>query len=100
MTSGEFKAPEAPLRIQNGKVYCRIGFNPNGKIFVRNRHNEFTLMKNRFDLVEDTTIDTTRIPNYAGWSSESGTLIQFFEEDLQEATAAGIVPASVPVRRT
>lgn len=85
MTSGGFKAPEAPLRTQDGKVHFRIEFHSNGKIFIRNRHHEFTAMRNRFDLIEDITSDFTDIPNYAEWSSESGTLIRFSDKYMPKS---------------
>ena len=79
MTSGGSSSPEAPLRIQHQNVRFYVIFRA-GRIFVRNLKNEFTFMKDRFDLLEDTEIDPYHIPNYAGWSDNPAQLIEFFDD--------------------
>ena len=68
MTSGGYRIAEAPIRADQDTVRIVAGVH-NGQIYVRNRANDFSLMKNRFDLAEPTDIDTRVLPEYATWGS-------------------------------
>jgi hypothetical protein len=66
MTSGGYANPAAPIRADRDPVRIVIESH-GGRVFVRNRSNEYTLMVNRFDLAEPADIDTTHLPEYATW---------------------------------
>jgi hypothetical protein len=77
MTSGGYNDPRAPLRFVKGNVHIGVIWDKSARIFVGNRQNEFTAMRNQFDRLEDTNTDVSSIPEYAQWSDRPRTLIQF-----------------------
>ncbi len=75
LTSGNFQDPKAPLDLRKDKATLKI-FRAGGRFFVRNRANEITLMRDRFDLIEPTYVDVNALPEYAIWSDRDGTLLE------------------------
>ena len=74
MTSGGYDIPVAPIRADRNPIRIVAGVH-DGRIYVRNRANDFTLMRNRFDLAEPTDIDTHVLPEYATWGSGKSVVV-------------------------
>ena len=62
----------------NDKVHFSVIWDKSGRIFVGNRQNEFTAMKDQFSRLEETNTDVYFMPEYAEWSDKARTLIQFW----------------------
>jgi hypothetical protein len=54
--------------------YLKI-FISNQYIYIRNKDNDISLMKNRYDRIEPVGIDTGNFPDYAIWSDGPGLVI-------------------------
>jgi hypothetical protein len=60
------------------KVFVSSSGSSSDRVYVRNRHNEFTAMEQRFDRLEAPDGDWGNVPyEYASWSDEPRTLIHF-----------------------
>ncbi|MFH1845300.1 MAG: hypothetical protein ABIF77_19120 [bacterium] len=79
MTTGGFQDPQAPVHLVRERAAIKVIRDARGRIYVRNRSNDFTPMKNRFDLMEDTLHDTNAIPPYAQWADQPKRMISFVE---------------------
>lgn len=74
------KAPASLLHTGDGKIVIKVFVTLGGRVFVRNRRNEFTVMTGRFDRLETTEHEWFTTPyHYATWSSDPRTLIAFPE---------------------
>lgn len=82
MTSAEYPdtVPIAPVYTKDAKVLMKVFITSSGRVFVRNRCNEYTAMKSRFDRLEAIDREWDNIPyEYARWSTSPKTLISFPE---------------------
>jgi hypothetical protein len=80
LTTGGYKLSEAPIKNNGEKknLTIRLIFKE-GRAFIRNRRNDFSLLLNRFDLIEDVENDPFSIPWYAEWGENSVIELNFDE---------------------
>lgn len=77
-TSGGHKMAEALIRVSDDFINLQVEFHTDDQIYLQNRHNPFTAMKNRLDLIESTNkADISQLPLYARWSDLDKRLIEF-----------------------
>jgi hypothetical protein len=74
LTSGGFEDPRAPFVMTGGEVSLKF-IESDGRYFIRNRDNEVTAMRNRFDRIEPIGTDTGQFPEYASWSDGKGLVV-------------------------
>lgn len=73
LTSGGFEDARAPLLTTGDEVSLRVT-ESEGRYFLRNRDNDITEMRNRFDRIEPIGMDTSAFPPYASWSDGKGLI--------------------------
>ncbi len=73
LTSGGFDDPKAPLRIGTRNVALRV-LRRGTRFYMRNKHNDLSVMQNRFDRIESVDSDSQMLPQYAKWDDGDGLL--------------------------